>query len=354
MIMLRVALVLSLLCGLILAGCGGDGTAAVQPQEAPGASETGPVGQVEQGVTQCVSPVIRQPDGTYAKLSDTGLYCDIGLGTIDQDARYFAPGIGLWIDGADKKRYMRLPPGTKIDSADMDNWIFPVGMKVWKEISLNGKKIETRMLEKRPNNTWLMVAFQWNSQQSEAYPAPSGGVSNANGTSHDIPSTGQCRECHSHVADALIGVSPLMLEGASMWGVTLFNLIARGGLTQNPVRVIQFPGNQQTRDALAYLYANCSGCHRGATAPEGLDLSTSVWDLRPEDTAVYRTAVDRTLTTWWWEGFLLRVDPGSPELSGLLARMSTRDSMIQMPEIGTEIVDPTGVTIIRDWIKQLP
>jgi len=308
---------------------------------------------VEQHLAQCVSPVVRQPDGTYAKLSDTGLYCDIALGTIDQDARYFAPEISLWIDGASKKRYMRLPPGTKIDSTDMDNWIFPVGMKVWKELSLNGKKIETRLLEKRPNNTWLMVAFQWNAQQSEAHPVP-GGVNNANGTSHDIPSIGQCRECHHHVADALIGVSPLMLERSSMFGVTLFNLIARGALTQNPVRVIQFPGNQPTRDALAYLYANCSSCHRGTAAHAGLNLSTSVWDLRPEDTAVYRTAVNGPLATWWWDGDLLRVAPGAPERSVVLARMSTRDPEFQMPQIGTKIVDRTGMTLIYDWIMQIP
>lgn len=351
MIMFRVALVLSLSCGLALAGCSGDGAEIIQPQT-PGASEVDPVGTVEQQVS-CVSPVVRQPDGTYAKLSDTGLYCDIALGTLDQDARYFAPEISLWNDGASKKRYMRLPPGTKIDSADMDNWIFPVGMKVWKEFSLNGRKIETRLLEKRPNNTWLMVAFQWNGQQSEAHPVP-GGVPNANGTLHDIPSIGQCHECHSHVADALIGVSPLMLERASLFGVTLFNLVARGALTHNPVRAIEFPGNQLTRNALAYLYANCSSCHRGASAHAGLNLSTSVWDLRPEDTAVYRTAVNGPLTSWRREGFFLRVDPGLPESSGVFARMSSREPGVQMPEIGTEIVDPMGMALIYDWIKQIP
>jgi hypothetical protein len=302
---------------------------------------------------RCDAPAVQQPDGTYAKLSDTGLYCDITKGTIDQHANFYLPEIPLWSDGADKVRYMRIPPGTMIDSSDMDRWIFPVGMKAWKEFSMNGRKVETRFLEKRPDNTWLMVSFQWNAEQTDAFPVPKG-VTNANGTRLDIPPVADCVECHSSVADAMNGISALMLARASHRGTTLLDLAWQRKLTHNPSHFIDFPGNETTRLALAYVYANCAHCHRGESAPAGLEFTTSVYDWKPEDTAVYRTAVNHELTSWVDHGYTTRVVPGSPDTSGMVARMSTRTPGDQMPEIATKIVDPQGIAMIREWIEQLP
>ena len=41
----------------------------------------------------------------------------------------------LWADYATKQRWILLPPGTKIDATDPNEWVFPVGTKVWKEFS---------------------------------------------------------------------------------------------------------------------------------------------------------------------------------------------------------------------------
>ena len=41
------------------------------------------------------------------------------------------------------------PKDKKIDTENMDRWVFPVGTKVWKQFSLDGVKLETRLLEKR-------------------------------------------------------------------------------------------------------------------------------------------------------------------------------------------------------------
>lgn len=345
--MSRALLASSLAFGLALTGCGSMEEGVTSP-----ANLGDEQSNLSISLSQCDAPVRKQPEGTYAKLSDTGLYCNISYGIVDRHARYFAPEIALWSDGADKSRVMRLPPGTQIDTTDMDNWVFPVGMKIWKEFKLNGRKIETRLLEKRSDKSWFMVAFQWNAEQSDAFPVPDG-VRNASGTRHDIPSTDQCWECHGRSADASIGVSALMLARSNPWATTLSDLIWERKLTKNPERAIQFPGNSATSKALAYLQANCSSCHRGATAPEGLDLWTSVLDQAPEDTAVYRTAVNRPLTGWVEHGLTRRVAPGSPEASGVVARMSTREPGDQMPEIATKIVDRAGIDIIRDWIAQL-
>lgn len=341
----RLNLAALMLFGGLAAGCGGPVNTLTSPSQPAGAKEP-----LFNGF--CDAPVHHQADGTYAKLSDTGLYCSITFDIMDKYSLFFAPEIPLWTDGADKLRYLRLPPGTKIESSDMDNWRFPVGTKVWKEFRVSGKRVETRLLEKRGENDWFMVSFQWDAAQADAYPVPQG-VDDANGTTHDIPSVAQCAACHKEVADTLIGVSPLMLARASIFGLTLAQLVQEGRLTKNPERAIRFPGEQATSDALAYLYSNCSHCHRGPSAPAGLQLWTSVNDGRPEDTSVYRTAVDHALTSWVDHGYVKRVVSGAPDKSGVVARMSTRVHEDQMPELGTELVDPHGLSLVRTWITQL-
>ena len=52
----------------------------------------------------------------------------------------YAPKFQLWSDSATKKRWIYLPPGSQIDTSDMDFWKFPVGTKVWKEFSAVGRE----------------------------------------------------------------------------------------------------------------------------------------------------------------------------------------------------------------------
>src|ERR1043165_6412078 len=55
----------------------------------------------------------------------------------------FSPQYPLWSDGAHKRRWIYLPPGTAIDASRLDAWEFPIGTRLWKEFSLGGP-IETR------------------------------------------------------------------------------------------------------------------------------------------------------------------------------------------------------------------
>ena len=50
----------------------------------------------------------------------------------------------------------------------------------------------------------------------------------------------------------------------------------------------------------------------------------------------------------------MRVAPGQPDQSAVIARMSARGDMNQMPPLATEIVDATGLDAIRQWIAGLP
>src|SRR5262245_49773858 len=85
-------------------------------------------------------------------LRDTGLYARATGDDLAGDVLPFTPQYALWSDGAEKRRWIRLPPGGRIDARDPDHWVFPVGTRLWKEFSL-GRRLETRMLE-RTRSGW--------------------------------------------------------------------------------------------------------------------------------------------------------------------------------------------------------
>jgi hypothetical protein len=49
----------------------------------------------------------------------------------------------------------------------------------------------------------------------------------------------------------------------------------------------------------------------------------------------------------------LRIEPRHPEGSALLERMASRYPALQMPPLGTELVDRDAVALIRRWISEL-
>ena len=49
----------------------------------------------------------------------------------------------------------------------------------------------------------------------------------------------------------------------------------------------------------------------------------------------------------------VRVAPGAPERSALLARMLERGTPAQMPPLASEHIDPGGIAAVREWIAAL-
>ena len=64
----------------------------------------------------------------------------------------FSPQYPLWSDGAAKRRWISLPPGTAIDASRPDAWEFPRGTRLWKEFSLD-RPVETRFIERLPDGS---------------------------------------------------------------------------------------------------------------------------------------------------------------------------------------------------------
>lgn len=104
------------------------------------------------------------------RLSETGLYRDLASFTLAAGVVEFRPAYALWSDGADKRRFIALPAGAAIDTRDMDHWQFPVGTRFWKEFSRDGRRLETRLIERTGpgNEDYWMGAFLWDEDGKDA------------------------------------------------------------------------------------------------------------------------------------------------------------------------------------------
>jgi len=141
------------------------------------------------GASQVIAP---QPPAT---LVETGLYASFERREIDPAHLAFVPQYALWTDGASKRRWISLPPGTAIDASDPEAWVFPAGTRFWKEFSFGGRPVETRFIERLPDG-WLYAAYEWSADGRSATLAPARGRGGAypfgNGRSHTIPAATDC------------------------------------------------------------------------------------------------------------------------------------------------------------------
>ncbi len=291
-------------------------------------------------------------------LSQTGLYDDVPSGRLAPGVRTFEPRYALWSDGATKKRWVYLPPGSQIDTSDMDYWKYPAGTKLWKEFTRDGKRVETRLLYKTGADatSWFMMAFLWNDAQTDAMAVPDG-VVDALGTPHDVPAQLKCLQCHNGLPDRALGLTAIQLAH-DVGEVNLGVLQREGRLTANGAAMYPLPGDATAQAALGYLHANCGGCHNAKSAVHvlvdmELRLTTATLGAVAM-TPTYRTTVN-VVPGMVYMGDTHRITPGDPTTSGVHIHMSGRSSATmtwkQMPPIGTEVVDATGLSAVDAWIS---
>jgi hypothetical protein len=280
----------------------------------------------------------------------------------------FEPKYALWSDGADKARWVYLPPGEKIDTSDPDHWSFPVGTKFWKEFSIAGKRVETRLIEKfgPGRDDFLYAAYWWKPGDAGAatdapLADPDNGVPSANGTSHDVPPRKFCEQCHDSLQEHVLGFGALELSH-SRPGVTVTTLAQGGRFTRALPSNLEFPGaDDRTRDALGYLHANCGNCHN--TTPGVFMIPEPRLDLRVrvgqalEETGAYRTALNVEVTKFNHPAapaITYRIAGGDPSRSCVSFRMADLAKDNRMPPIATKVADTQGLTTVNGWIATLP
>jgi len=305
-----------------------------------------------------------------ATLADTGLCANADCSELAPGVQAYRPQHELYTDGATKRRWIYLPPGTTIDTSDMNHWTFPVGTKLWKEFTRDGVRIETRFITKRlPDDdapgAWFFASYQWDLDATQATLAdPTSGVENANGTAHDIPRRAHCRECHEGVPGRVLGFEPMSLDYDAPEGSLDLADLANGNLLSAPPSApagdgpyFPVPGTDVERAAFGYLHANCSTCHNPTAGNFGhtpLDLRLDVTKLRAvAEVPAHATTVGVAGSVGGPAYAGPIVDPGNPDGSVLILRMNAPDEPAKMPKLGTEIVDPVGQSVLRTWIESL-
>ena len=174
------------------------------------------------------------------------------------------------------------------------------------------------------------------------------------GTGHDIPTAGDCTNCHRKVPSSVLGFSALQLdrESATSEMPNLQTLADDGVFTENPVGSPPYfvlPGSEVTMNAFGYLHTNCGNCHNAfnLVIGNGINLSLEVSMLSvPEETMIYQTnvGVPSVFGT-------NRVEPGSPDESVLIERMGMRPG--GMPPVASNQVDAQGIADVRAWVCEL-
>lgn len=337
------------------AGLGGSsGTGGSAGSSAGAAGAAGMAG----GPCEDKSP-IPPSDTPPPLLSMTGLFSDIKTLALSPEVQLFQPKYALWTDAAEKKRWVYVPKCKKIDTTDPDHWVFPQGTRWWKQFDNYGKRLETRLIHKYgpTADDYYFVAYQWRDDLSDADLVDPMGVQNAKGTVHDIPSEAQCRTCHGFLPEHSLGFSAVQLSHDSP-GLTLKQLVEAGRVTSPPPPAgYQVPGDPVAQAAVGYLHANCGHCHNSGNSAVTLRMRVLTGQQKPTDLDVVTTAVGKAPTNFVAPGVVALIDPGKPDSSAVVYRMSQRNSTsmpnVQMPPIGTEKVDDPGVAAVRAWVQTL-
>jgi hypothetical protein len=278
------------------------------------------------------APVVS--DGVH--LSTEGLYDDVASSVVSAHAIEFAPAYALWADGAEKRRWIVLPPGTELDTSDPGDWELPVGAKLFKEFSVAGRRVETRLVERVSATEYRFEPYVWLPDESDAVIVPDG-ASDVLGTQHDIPGRADCAGCHDSARGKLLGVSAVQLSAMAERSLPI----------SHPVPRIEMPA------ALGVLHANCGHCHTAMGQADFMQLKFSPNDagLPIADTAVYRSIVG--VPTEVFAGADYRVVPGDAEASAIVMRMASREAGVQMPPTATERPDDAGLRLVRAWINSI-
>jgi hypothetical protein len=252
----------------------------------------------------------------------------------------------------------------------MDHWKFPVGTRIWKQFTVDGKKVETRLMSHfgPGESDWLFAAYQWSSDELDnpaaatwVDPAVSpNGVIGANGSIHDIPGLGACNNCHGKLSEKVLGFGAIQLShDPKGQDVAIKEISNLGWLTKAAPDGFTVPGDAVQQAALGYLHGNCGGCHNqsagiGGATPLVMRLLTSQTMYDQTDTVKSAVGVAMSNT-----GIApTRIAPMDPDNSGILKRLSALGGATQMPPQSTgvrHVLDTNGgIKAVTDWINSIP
>ena len=286
----------------------------------------------------------------------------------------------LWADGAEKERFLALPPGATAtigDDEEADRWHFPEGTVIiknfWFAMDRRRPETSTRLMETRllvrDADGWVSHTYVWDEAQTEATRYVAGKrfnldytdlEGNASSQLYIVPNTNQCNHCHEldDVNHTLGLVTRQLQRTVTRDGVDVDQLNwlhAQGVVAEAPAPVdaplVDPAGDAplETR-ARSYLEGNCGHCHRsgGNGGTSGLILLA-----RETHPATYGICKSPIAAGPGAGGRTADIVPGMPDSSIFIYRMESTDPEIKMPEIPNMVSDDFGVELISEWILSL-
>jgi hypothetical protein len=348
-------------------GSGGDAGSDGGPEDAAGFDSAEPTYDFGIDGGDCGLG----PRGEPTDLGCTGLYADWATKTVAPGLTAYAPGLVLWSDGAEKTRWLALPPGQQIDTSDMDEWTFPVGTRIWKEFRLPvgdasaETRIETRLLWKLKPTLWYRTTYVWSSDGTTSATELTTGEVDAGGTGYEIPNQTRCNQCHNGRKDGVLGIEAVSLSAPGASGLTMAELVEAGTITEPPDASLAVPGNAIESAALGWLHANCgTSCHNRG---QGQAENTNFW-MRLDVATLATVQATDTYTTGWDQptiGFPIpdaavsyRIHQCDLASSAVYFRAGHRDGVngtpdgTQMPPVDSHVVDTTDLAGVAAWIDE--
>jgi hypothetical protein len=289
-----------------------------------------------------------------ASLSRTGLYPEApDLSIVPDVAIHYEPAWPLWSTGSDKHRYLVLPAGEQVNTADPDRWIFPAGTLLFKTFLYDdvtegcARPVETRVMRKTEAGPWEYAAYAWDAAGVDATRldladrVPIDVAGPEGGFVHHVPARIECRACHESAIAEVLGFERLQLSAQ------LADLFAAGVLDRRQaIEPIEDP-DATARDVLGLFQGNCVHCHNGSGGP------SSSFDLRHE--VAFANTIDQpTQSSASASG--IRIVPGSPETSILFLALEgeTDDPEVAtMPPMGVDVRDEGSIELLRAFIMEL-
>jgi hypothetical protein len=258
----------------------------------------------------------------------------------------YTPAQQFWSDGAEKSRFVAIPPESQIALQASGELQFPIGTVTRKDFVLDGHYVETRFFVRSDDGRWRGYSYRWDEAGTEAAYHQGGFIEERFGTDWYYPSEAQCLGCHTEVAGRVLGleaeqlVASQRLERWESWGY-LDRSDWSGRVFVDSTREGSRLDN--TSFAQQYLHTNCSMCHQPGGGGGGMNLDASVFeygcDVSPSHGSLN---LDQPSI----------VAPGQPERSVLLERIRVEDSALRMAP-GNLRVDEDGLARLRAWIESL-
>lgn len=314
------------------------------------------------------------------RLSETGIFASLAPLQPSADLVPYAVNVPQWLNGATAQRWVALPAGAAVAFHPTERWAFPPGTVFVQHLewqrnpadAATRRAIETRLLVVQEGGGAYGVTYRWRPDGREADLVTLDDVSETLETRGPAgervrvlwvyPSPKNCLQCHTPGAGHVLGANARQLARPHAYGTgaPASQLAAWRGLgwLAGPVRDRELAAVVPLAapdDAAAtpewrvrsYLQANCAHCH-GATA------IPSAWNGRIDVPLPQQGLIRGPVLSHRPGDGVFVIAPGDPAKSELFQRVSENVIGKRMPPLSADRVDTAFVTVLRDWIGQLP